>query len=548
MDVRQYLSLKNFTWNEKQRPVGLVAIMNCPFCDDKENKFAISLVDGAFNCLHENKCGVKGSWFDFQKNLGDKPIELDNQLMFKKQVKVKTYKKPDIKYTDLSAMNKFLESRCISKSTAQFFKLCETPNHKALIFPYIKNKLLVGAKYRTPDKNIWKEPNCEPTLYNIDNCSGEMLIATEGEMDCLALKEYGFDSVSIPSGTNDLTWIEHEWEWLRQFKNIYLIMDYDKAGRKAVDQISTRLGKWRCFNVILPYKDVNECLMQGVKTSVILNCIDNAKPCRIKELCSAGEFEDEIIDLVNDSSKLYGTKTLFKGLNTILKGWRSGELTVWTGRNHSGKSTLLNQVILDLSAKRIKSCIASLEMPPARYLKWMLTQARPGKFLDEKTIKETLKVLDNFVYIVNTVDTIPIDPLLNIWEYAARRHGVKHFILDSLMRVEINFKDELNEQKEICNKLLSFAKRHEGHVHLVAHPRKSQSDSDKPDKVDIQGSGNITNLAHNVLAMWRTPLESNHNDFSAILFVKKNREWGEEGKVFLDFDVNSKLFSEVDFE
>jgi twinkle protein len=79
----------------------------------------------------------------------------------------------------------------------------------------------------------------------------------------------------------------------------------------------------------------------------------------------------------------------------------------------------------------------------------------------------------------------------------------------------------------------------------VAHSRKSGADSDTPDKMDVKGSGDITDLAHNVLIMWRPPeddiyLKKNNPD--AILHVKKNRELGLQGSIGLFFNPEIKLF------
>ena len=73
MDVRQYLHSKGYQWSEAHRPSGLNAVMNCPFCDpaDTEKKFAINLGNGAYKCAHENRCGVSGSWYEFQKMHND---------------------------------------------------------------------------------------------------------------------------------------------------------------------------------------------------------------------------------------------------------------------------------------------------------------------------------------------------------------------------------------------------------------------------------------------------------------------------------------------
>ena len=51
--------------------------------------------------------------------------------------------------------------------------------------------------------------------------------------------------------------------------------------------------------------------------------------------------------------------------------------------------------------------------------------------------------------------------------------------------------------------LSNFARDENCHVWLVHHIRKGGSENDQPDKMDIKGSGAITDLASTVLTVWR---------------------------------------------
>ena len=73
MNVREYLKSKNLPYTETKNQSGNQARMNCPQCGDK-NSFAINLETGAYQCFRQNKCGIKGSFFEFQKLLGDEPF------------------------------------------------------------------------------------------------------------------------------------------------------------------------------------------------------------------------------------------------------------------------------------------------------------------------------------------------------------------------------------------------------------------------------------------------------------------------------------------
>jgi len=545
MEVSEYLTNKGFRFRKMDRNGQPNAIMNCPFCSDKENKFAVNLENGAFNCFHLNSCGVKGSWWDLQQKLGDKPQRLSswrpsNPTFIANQPKkyIKPKLSPDKPKTKIM---QYLLGRGFSKETIDFFQIGEKNN--AIAYPYYKNKQLVGIKYRTIDKKFWNEKDTEPVLFNRDNVKLNFtsLVICEGEGDCMALHEYRINAVSLPNGASDFRWIDNEWEWLRQFDTIYLCLDNDSAGQKGAAVLSQKIGTWKCRRVILPYKDANECLEKKVTVTEILECIRSAVDFKPTDLVSPDSFSNEIIQLIENPQALNGIQTAWEKLDSLLGGWRESELTIWSGQNGSGKSTILNQQCLAFLKRGLGVCIASLEMTPARYLRWMLLQQTHKQFPSSDEVREALAWMSNDLYIINSTDSMEIDVLLDIFEYAARRYNVKQFVIDSLMRININGENKWDAQKEFVAKLLTFGKKFQVHIHLVAHARKLLSDDDKPDKTAVKGSGDITDLAHNVLVMWRKPEKSNL-EVDAILGVKKNRELGLLGSVGLFFDPQTKLF------
>ena len=426
MTVRQFLSSKGFSWKEATRAKGKNGIMNCPFCNDKEKHFAINLSTGAFKCMREGHCGVQGSWYDFQRRFNDSPVPLDDDYAFYKKTEPVVYKKPEIQAFNLSepALN-YLHSRGFKDDVIRQFKLAETGQGTAIAIPYYKNDKIVGVKYRSfLDKKMWNEKETEPVLFNRENCSeAESLIIVEGEFDAISFKHYGLDVVSVPNGTGDVRWIEVEWEWLEQFQKIYLAFDYDTAGQKCAEQIAGRLGRWRCYNVILPEKDANDCLKNGVTKEVIENCIEASIGFTIPNLVDISFFTESITDLFNNPEKMYGLPTAWSGLTAILGGWRTGELTVWSGVNGSGKSTMLNQVMLGLAESSVKSCIASLEMLPERFLWWMVLQKSSDKEIIHKPdeIAKLLNKLKEYIFILNTYGEVAPEELLNACNYSGMK-------------------------------------------------------------------------------------------------------------------------------
>lgn len=531
---------------------GEEAIFNCPFCDDKEKKFSINVITGLYNCFHLNNCGVRGDFYSFQQKLGDTPGKLNKKRVFVNQPK-KNFVRPQIDCPQMQDVQvpvyKYLKARGFNDETIKHSRIGAKEN--TIMFPYFKNGVLTNIKYRdiNDKKKMRQETDAEPLLFNRDNIDDEILVICEGEYDAMALHQYGIEAVSVPNGASGLTWIEQEWDYLESFRHINICYDQDAAGKEGAAKLATRLGLWRCSMINLPYKDANECLLKGISKEEIKGCFNTPVDLTPETIVSPDYFTDKIQRLFELGVKLFGTPTAWEELDGVLKGWRGSELTVWSGRNGSGKSTILNQVILDLAKKGERSCIYSGEMSPERYLRWAIIQHKENDNPTPASIADALQWMTGKIYILNVTDIITPDKLLEDFEYAARRYGCKHFVIDSLMKVSMSENDEYNQQKAFVSRLTDFVKKFNVHIHLVAHPRKTITDMDEPGKVDIKGSSHITDLAHNVIVLYRPNDEQKAKAAkkgAAVsdmqLYVKKNREFGTEGKVHMWFNQQTKKF------
>lgn len=556
MTVKNYLDQKGFIYKEVHNASGMQAIMNCPNCDDPKT-FSISLTNGSYNCMRLNKCGIRGSFADFQRLFNDEPVYLDSDKFIKLK---KKYKTPEVKIEPVnSKVIEYLKKRKITESTIKYYPIGYLEN--AILFQYHKNGKLVNIKYRSlSEKKFWKEKDCMSTLWAQDLIKDKTLVIAEGEIDVLSFAEYGIKSVSVPSGARDLTWIENDWEFLEQFKTIYLAMDNDEAGQGSIDEMIQRLGIWRCKNVKLPFKDANDCLMNNVSKETIKNCFKNATSYDLAELKSCANFNQEILEYKNNSDKLNGITTSCFGLTDILKGWRDEEVSIWTGQNSSGKSTFLSDEALHLIEQDKRVCVGSFEMPPRKYLWWLLKQHNADKLIDEgdiltdQDVTNSLDELSENLFVIDILGTIQEDRLFEIMEFGYRKYGLNVFIIDSLMKIDLTSDTSkiLGEQKKFVSKLKDFTANFKSHIHLVAHPRKASNDDEMTGKSDVAGSGDITNLADNVFVMHRYSeemkdkrAEEGKEDIDSLLIVKKNREMGTTGYVGYKFHEHSKTYTYV---
>ncbi len=542
INIYDYLTQKGYQPKKVLRPTGSFYLIRCPVCG--EDDFAVNADTGSFNCFHLKKCGIKGSFRKLRLLMGD------NIIM---QLIPKQYETPKVAICKPdSEVGAFLQSRGFKPDVYREFRDVLGKKENAICFLYKYKGKLLSIKYRDlREKKFWKEKNCAPALFNMDMCEGkEDLFITEGELDVIAAKHYGIDAVSIPNGAQDESWIEYNWDYIQKFKRIILLFDNDEAGQKNIYRIAKRIGLGKVINVKLPYKDMNECLLQQVPEEEIYRAIGRGVEMGSEWVKTTDEYIQKMREHFSNKDRMIGLETPFAQLTYILKGWRNGELTIWTGINGSGKSNILLQIALDLAIRGQRVLIGSFEMQPERYLKW-LAQMKVGE-VDEFTLYEdVLRGLSGYLYCINKVGSIKATDLCDIIEYACRRYDVQHVVVDSLMRVMYRTQDIYKEQADFVVELCRIAQEYDIHIHLVAHPRKGDSDAEAPDKVDVAGSYDITNNAHNVIVVHR--VDDNSKALKklkvltakTVLIVKKNREHGTTGVCALDFNEKFKTFVDI---
>ena len=98
-------------------------------------------------------------------------------------------------------------------------------------------------------------------------------------------------------------------------------------------------------------------------------------------------------------------------------------------------------------------------------------------------------------------------------------------------------------QSHFAGRLVQFAKQHEAHVHLVAHPRKADGGRKNLTSDDVGGSGDLPNRADNVFALEQGVIELQGKQVPVrTIHCLKNRMFGGTKKVAMAFDVKSRRF------
>lgn len=425
----------------------------------------------------------------------------------------KTYARPAKPKTAMpvSVVRAWLNDRGITDTTIEAFKVREVQRNGETwaLFPYLRDGVYVNGKYRNPadKKGMGQEKDAEPCLFGwhlIDPKARTVVIA-EGEIDAMTLWQAGIPALSVNAGSGNHQWIENDWNRLQRFSEIVISFDHDEAGDKGAQEVMKRLGLERCKRMAMPCKDANQWLQEGGTPEQFREAVKTAKSQDPEELKSANDFMNRVRSMFWPAHGEATFPLLQLDQRFEWFEFRPGELTVWTGYNGHGKSLLLSQVQLGLMQQGEKFVIFSGEMTPEYLIKRMVKQATGQDRPTLGYIDAVGQWLMDRCFIFNQVGSATVKRLLEVFAYANKRYGVRHFVIDSLMMTDVpeDGAGAITAQKEAIRSMCDFAKRNGCHVHLVAHPRKGKDESSGPGKMDVAGSSKITDGADNVFTVWR---------------------------------------------
>jgi twinkle protein len=213
------------------------------------------------------------------------------------------------------------------------------------------------------------------------------------------------------------------------------------------------------------------------------------------------QVRDEVVAAFHDKSFGKQGYPIHFTKNQDCIRFRKGEVTIWTGENHTGKSEILNQFILSQTAVE-KSFIMSPEMPLYRTIQYMTQQATGVAEPKIVQIDMFLEMIEGQIYLLDQQSTFNPDDVLKLIQYVHAEYGCFHFVIDSLMKCGINENDDHGKVKWFVDQLCVLAKTLDIHIHLVAHAKKP-ANADRPTRYSIKGSGAISDLVDNVIIMWR---------------------------------------------
>jgi len=145
----------------------------------------------------------------------------------------------------------------------------DRPGWIAIPFPHLTGYW--HKRYRNPGKKghkYWQPAGSDVHLYNPLKLgpNADLVIFTEGEMDCLVLAHLGYPAIGIPGTSSSTERFRRHWSMLYASAKVIIVFDNDEAGQASANNFADLLdAKGIDSRIVTPPRegwDVNDWYLE----------------------------------------------------------------------------------------------------------------------------------------------------------------------------------------------------------------------------------------------------------------------------------------------
>lgn len=549
--------LNQYSIQYKQQ-AGQITI-NCPYCGDTKQHCYIDPQKKVFFC---HKCNEKGTWYQLVKQMNPSaaivPFARDN----------KPVKHPTLDYiqqchkrlmgpSGVEAIKYLVEDRKITIETIQHFDLgLETKDGKDwLVIPYFRDSKPVNVKCRSlPPANKefrrWKDG--ESILFNEDcikNTKDEIFMA-EGETDCLTLWAQGYNAVATSIGANGF---KPEWvDLLDKINRINIVYDSDAKGQEGAKEAARRLGLDRCFNIVLPTKDVNDFFISGAEKEDFEEIVAKAEPFEVDNIIDFGKAVSNLKDQYRKSNNSDLLKPHWPNVAKLTGPFEPGDLITVSATPKTGKTTLALNIVHDFIKKDVPCLFYCLEMRPerlARKIIQMEMEVSEAELTPEKIDAGYFRLIDKPLYFGYNYKKCNLDLVVDTIRQGIRRYGFKFIVFDNLHYLSRSITNQVQEVSLISKTFKLLAEEMQIPVMLICQPRKI-ADGQIMGMMDLKDSSSIGADSDQIIILYRKKTKSAdgtaETSYDPLTLVRVDASrYRAGGETLLDFDGAKSIFKEI---
>ena len=465
----------------------------------------------------------------------------------------------------------FSEHYCIPKEVLQKYMVAaETFSFDSSDIP-VESVVFTYGSFSEPDAQKWRSlrgaqehiEGWPKSLFGIDQLPEDrsVLVIAQSELDCLSFAAAGLPAISLPLSVNridsgrvhssediKLSALGSSIELIESAKKVILATHASEQGEALAEEVARRVGRAKCWRVTYP-DDAKTAsrLLRKEGPEGLQKAAGDAKPLPLEGVYTANDYAADVRSLYDEGMP----EGLFCGIPGTEELYRvcPSQLSIVTGTPSAGKSAGVDQIMMHLAKEHDwKFAVCSMENPPKLHVAKLAAIHANEPFFDGPTPRMSYTVRERALGFINdhfcflesmSGGGTSIQSIIDRTKQAILRMGVRGLVIDPFNYLDID--GDTDSIRRMLRDLCGFAKAHDMHVWLVAHPAKMyRSDDGKvrvPGGYDISGSANFFNAADAGLTFHRTP---EGNEFHV---WKARFMWtGKLGKAELGFDPPTGTF------